>query len=268
LTGETRLQPKKSLGQHFLQDNNIARKIVHAVRPGREDVMIEIGPGEGALTGYLSGVVGKLLAIEIDERAVAGLRDAFPGGDVEIMQGDFLELDLEQTRVRLGQRVRIVGNIPYNITTPILFHILDHRSAVEDITLMMLKEVAMRITARPRTKEYGILSVLCQMFSDVERLFDVSPGAFRPPPRVKSSVLRFVPLSAPRHALRDEEFFRRMVRGVFGKRRKTLRNSLRYALGEEALAIPHGLDPGRRPEELSLQEFADLSNALVDGGVR
>jgi len=158
--------------------------------------------------------------------------------------------------------VRVVGNIPYNITSPILFHILDNRPAVKDATLMMQREVARRLVARPGSKEYGIPSVFCECFALVEKLFDVSPNVFFPRPEVFSSVVRISPLVAPRYPLKDEGFFRAMVRSVFGKRRKTLRNSLLYFLGEDSKLLPEVIDYRRRPESLSAAELSELSNQL------
>ncbi|MGA9116830.1 MAG: 16S rRNA (adenine(1518)-N(6)/adenine(1519)-N(6))-dimethyltransferase RsmA [Bacteroidota bacterium] len=259
-----RVRPKKSLGQNFLRDDNIGRKIVAAVAPAARDVLLEIGPGGGALSRHLAGRVRALVLVEIDDRVVTGLRERFTDPSVAIIHGDVLDLDLTGLARRYGQKLRIAGNLPYNITSPILFHVLEHRAAVRDLTVMMQREVARRLTARPGTKEYGILSVLCGMEADVKHLFDVSSGAFHPRPAVTSSVVRLTMLTRSRCRVRDREAFRAMVRGVFGKRRKTLRNSLRYYLGEEPLPDLLPVDLLRRPEELTLQELADLANALPE----
>jgi 16S rRNA (adenine1518-N6/adenine1519-N6)-dimethyltransferase len=265
------IRPKKSLGQHFLHDENIARKMISAVRPERTDVILEIGPGEGMLTKHLASRVGRLIAVEIDRRAVERLKESFAGGEVEVLHSDILDVDLVALQSRVGQQVRVVGNIPYHITSPILFHVLDHRTTVQDATLMIQKEVAVRIVARPGSKDYGILSVLCQFFADVKKLFDVSPNAFFPKPRVMSSVVRLVPLLKPRFPVVDEEFFRAMVRAVFGKRRKTLRNSLQYFVAGSDLALPPSGELQKRPEDLSVEELVGLSNAILawrDGGTQ
>jgi 16S rRNA (adenine1518-N6/adenine1519-N6)-dimethyltransferase len=226
-------------------------------------MIVEIGPGEGALTRYLSPRTRHLIGVEVDPRAVERLRGMFLEDSLTLVQGDFLEYDLASAHARAGRPVRVVGNIPYNITSQILFHVLDHREHVRDATLMMQKEVAERITAGPRTKAYGILSVFCQLFADVRTLFDVSPNAFHPKPRVRSTVLRLVPLERPRFVLPDEEFFRRMVRAVFGKRRKTLRNSLKYFAHEgDVSAIPY---LHKRPEELSVEDLVEMSRLLYSG---
>ena len=260
-----RLRPKKSLGQNFLQDDNIARKIAAAIAPRADDVVLEIGPGEGAMTKHLAGKSRRVVVVDIDQRATERIREIYPAGEVEILNRDFLELDLTAISEAKNHRLRIVGNIPYNITSPILFHVLDHRNTVADATLMMQKEVARRLVAVPNTKDYGILAVFCQLFSDVQLLFDVSPNAFYPKPKVTSSLVRLSLLPSPRFKIVDEEFFRRMVRSVFGKRRKTLRNSLSYFLEEENIAtLPASIanELQRRPENLALKELVDLSNAL------
>jgi 16S rRNA (adenine1518-N6/adenine1519-N6)-dimethyltransferase len=259
---ERALRPKRTLGQNFLRDDNIARKIVAAVQPQHTDTVIEIGPGEGALTAFLAGRVRTMILVELDSRAVEILRKRFDDVSVTIIHGDFLEYDLDEASRRTGDRVRIVGNIPYNITSPILFHILGNRKAVKDATLMMQKEVARRLVARPGSKEYGIPSVFCKCFARVEKLFDVSPNVFFPRPEVFSSVVRIAPLVLPLYPLKDEDFFRAMVRSVFGKRRKTLRNSLLYFLGKNNEPLPDIVDYSRRPESLSAAELSELSNHL------
>jgi 16S rRNA (adenine1518-N6/adenine1519-N6)-dimethyltransferase len=255
-----RVRPRRSLGQNFLRDDNTARKIVRAIDPQQGQVLLEIGPGEGALTGHLAARAAKLIIVELDDRVVARLRDELPPS-VCLLHADVLEVDLEQLAEEHG-RLRVVGNIPYNITSPILFHVLDRRTAVADVTLLMQREVARRLVAPPRTKEYGILSVLCQMLTDAVILFDVPPTVFFPRPKVMSSLVRLTVRPAPRHPLRDEGVFRAVVRAAFGKRRKTLRNALRDLIGPTAV-FPTWLDPGRRAEELTLEEFAALADALT-----
>jgi 16S rRNA (adenine1518-N6/adenine1519-N6)-dimethyltransferase len=258
------LRPRKSLGQHFLKDENIARKIIRALAPDAGDTIVEIGPGVGALTKYLAGSVRRLIAVEFDARAVIFLRHLVQDSAVEIVQGDFLQTDLGTLTGQEGQgaRLRVIGNIPYNITTPIIFHLLDQRSFVRDAILMMQREVARRLVAPPGNKEYGILSVQCQIFADAQLLFDVAPTAFTPRPNVMSSVVKLAMLPVPRFPLQDEAFFRAMVRSVFGKRRKTLRKSLQYFGKEQGMVIPDLPDLHRRPEELSLEELVHLSDAL------
>ncbi len=255
------IRPRKSLGQHFLRDDRIARRIVASMDPRPGELVLEIGPGEGALTRYLAETAARLLLVDIDSRVVERMRAAY-GDRAEVRHQDILEVD-PRTVVReyAVERLRVLGNIPYYITSPIFFHFLDHRDAVQDLTLMLQREVAQRLAAGPGSKTYGITSVLAGLLADVRLLFDVQPGSFYPPPAVTSAVVRVTMLPRPRFAVPDEAFFRTVVRTAFGKRRKTLRNSLRSL---------EGVDPGvvdaatlaRRPEELSIQEFAELANAL------
>lgn len=257
------IRPKQYLGQNFLRDENIARKIVSSMEIQRSNVVLEIGPGEAALTKYLVQQTDTLTVVDIDHRVVARMRELFPGNAINVVHQDFLTTDFSAIlHGHATARLRIIGNIPYNITSPILFHILDNRSHVSDATLMMQKEVARRLVAQPRTKDYGILAVFCQIFTDVSLLFDVSPKCFFPSPKVTSSVIRMKILPQPRYALHDEAFFRSMVRAVFGKRRKTLRNSLSYFL-DPLPSIPERFDLSRRPEDLSLRELAELGNILA-----
>ncbi len=258
----TALRPRKSLGQNFLRDENICRKIVAAIDPQPGDVMLEIGPGEGALTKYLAPRVRKLTVVDIDERVVRKLQVEYPDGSVEIRNEDVLTTDVLRMGNEAGQALRVVGNIPYNITSPILFRILDNRTAIHDATLMVQKEVAARLGARSGTKDYGILSVFCQLLADVRLLFDVSPNAFYPKPGVTSSVVRLDILPAPRFAVDDEAFFRRMVRAVFGKRRKTLKNSLTFFAESEGSVLPVLPNPQERPERLTVEELVGLGNYL------
>jgi len=263
------LRPKQSLGQNFLRDENICRKIVSAINPEHNDVILEIGPGEGALTKYLLGRTGTLVVVDIDRRVIAYLNDHVlpvrqPGfqSTVTVLHQDILETDLTSLSHQLENRLRIVGNVPYHITSPIIFHVLQHRNAVTDLTIMIQKEVARRLVAIPRTKDYGILAVLCQLNADVKLLFEVSPNAFYPKPKVTSAVVRLRMLDRPRVPVRDEAFVTMVVRGVFGKRRKTLRNSLAYLFDQQMPPTVAGLDLQRRPEELTVAELVDLANAL------
>ena len=263
LAGERHLRPKKSLGQNFLRDENICRNIIAAIHPQPSDLLLEIGPGEGALTKYLVPAVERLIVVDVDERVVLRMRKLFPGLDV--VHDDFLEVDLEEIARTHGKALRVVGNIPYNITSPILFHILDHRSVVLDATLMVQKEVAQRLVAHPRTKDYGILSVFFQLFADVELLSDVSRNAFYPKPDVTSSIIHLRLLRKPRFEMVNERVFRSMVRSIFGKRRKMLRGSLKYFCDEKGYTIPDAeFDLTKRPEELSINELVHLSNTLVN----
>jgi len=212
--------------------------------------------------------VAVLLAVEVDHRAVERLRAEF-GSRVTVVEGDILALslsDLVRERGREGAW-RVVGNIPYNITSPILFSILDHRDAVRDATLMMQREVARRLVASPGTKDYGILSVFCRIFADTELLFNVSRNAFRPIPAVTSSLVRLRPLLAPRVELKDEAMFRHVVRYVFGQRRKMLRHSLAALAALRGWSLPAEFALRERPEQLSPESLAHLANRLIAAGL-
>lgn len=254
--------PKKSLGQHFLHDDNIARKIVRLFSPAPNQTVLEIGPGRGALTGHLAAGVGRLITVEIDDRAAGDLRTRFRDNRVTVLHQDILDTDLTALARDAGSRLRVIGNIPYNITTPILFHVLEHRAAIEDATIMMQREVARRLVASPWTKEYGILSVFFQLYAEPRLLFDVPPTAFFPPPRVVSSVLHIRLRAEPCYPVTDEPFFREMVRAVFGKRRKMLRHSLRGFLAQQGRILPDAFRLEQRPEELGVEELVQLGNAL------
>jgi 16S rRNA (adenine1518-N6/adenine1519-N6)-dimethyltransferase len=240
---------------------NIARKIIEAIAPTRDHIVLEIGPGEGVLTTLLAPRVKRLIAVELDERAIPHLRAHLAGTPTEVIAGDILTMDFAALAGVDGV-LRVVGNIPYNITSPILFRILDQRQHVQDATLLMQREVARRLAAPHGNKEYGILSVFCQLYADVNVLFDVSPNVFFPRPEVTSSLVQLRILGTPRCVVKDEPFFRSMVRAVFGKRRKTLRASLRYFLPELPTS-PLPVDLQRRPEDLSIEELVSLANALA-----
>jgi 16S rRNA (adenine1518-N6/adenine1519-N6)-dimethyltransferase len=257
-----RLRPRKSLGQNFLRDDNTARKIAAAIDPQVEDSILEIGPGEGALTRHLAGRCRSLAVVDVDARAVSAMNAMFPDGSVEVILGDILTIDLSAFAGAHPGRFRVVGNIPYNITTPILFHVIDNRRPVHDLTITVQREVGRRMLAGPGTGEYGILSVFCAYYAEVRSLFEVSPNVFYPKPDVTSIVMNLTMLARPALAADDDAFFREMVRSIFGKRRKTLRNSLKYFASPRGITVPGLPLLGRRPEELSLVELVDLSNTL------
>ncbi|MGH2567578.1 MAG: 16S rRNA (adenine(1518)-N(6)/adenine(1519)-N(6))-dimethyltransferase RsmA [Bacteroidota bacterium] len=253
------IAPKKTLGQNFLRDENIARNIVKAVHPRADDIVVEIGPGTGAITKYLLQGAKTVLGVELDKRAAAFLRDSY-GDALTVLQANIVELDLHAVARDYSKPVRVVGNIPYHLTSEILFWLFEHRAAVHDATLMMQLEVAQRLIARPRTKEYGILSVATQFHTRPNVLFKVSRNAFSPKPKVDSALvhLAFNKELPPC----DLSLFTALVRATFGKRRKTLRNGLRYmGYSEEQLgAVRFALT--RRPEELSVEEFLELTGQL------
>ncbi len=259
------MRPKQSLGQNFLIDDNIVRKTMRALAPSPSDAFIEIGPGHGALTRFLAPRVRSLVLIEIDKRIVAELQAAFPEPHVEIVQQDILETDFSYWCTRFGARFRLAGNIPYHLTSPILFKVFEHAEDIIDCTLMIQREVAERLVARPRTKEYGILSVSARLFGSASMLFDVSPNCFFPKPKVTSTMvhLRMHP-GIPADV--DAGFLRSIIRTAFGKRRKTLRNSLCYLPPADA-SIAHAVAEldfplDKRPEELTADDFIDLARKL------
>lgn len=263
LAYSTYLRPRKALGQNFLRDDNIARKIVASLDARREDSVLEIGPGEGALTKRLAGKCGSLTVVDVDRRVVELMERMFAASMVEVLHADFLSLDLDAFAQTHPGRLRVLGNIPYNITSPILFHVLDNRSSVVDLLIMVQKEVGQRMASRPGNGDYGILSVFCGYCAHVEILFDVSPNAFYPKPQVTSTVVHLTMRASSVSPARDEQFFRAMVRAAFGKRRKTLRNSLRYFCEPRGIQLPDLLVLDRRPEELSIQELVELSDTLL-----
>lgn len=255
--------------QNFLIDPNTSRKIVDASRVGAGDAVLEIGPGHGALTDILAERVALLRLVEIDRALVWALADRFQDDPrVEVIAADVLEVGLEAL-VAGALRWHVVANLPYRITSPILFALLEVAPRLASATLMVQHEVAERVVAEPGTAEWGTLSVHCQRLADVQVLFDVPPSVFRPRPAVMSSVLRLEFLAAPRVRVADEAQFRRTVRAAFGHRRKTLRNSLQSggwdASEIDATAARLGLDLVRRGETLTLGELAALSDALPAG---
>ncbi len=263
------LYPKKRFGQHFLVDKNIIRKIVAIASIQEGDCVLEIGPGKGALTDGLIEAGAKVTAIEVDKDLAALLKKKFPE-NLEVITGDALKesfLDLAEGR---GCRFKLVSNLPYNISGPILAKFLTERKAFSLLVLMFQKEVAERLVAPPGTKEYGVLSVFTQAFTEIKKEFDVSRNLFSPRPKVDSAVVSLKVLDKPRVEIRDEGFFKKVVRASFGTRRKMLSNALK-ALGFEKDAVERalkeaGIDPKRRGETLNLMEFSKLSDAFL--GIR
>ena len=241
---------RRRFGQHFLHDPGVIRKIVEAIAPAAEDFIVEIGPGQGVLTFPLAERVRRLEVIEIDRDLAAAL----PGDRIKVHVADALEFDFGV----FPNGVRIVGNLPYNISTPLLFHVARYADRVRDMHFMLQLEVVERMVAKPSTPEYGRLSVMLQTRFRMEKLFRVAPGAFRPPPKVDSAVVRMVPLGTPLGC--DEKRFEDVVRGAFSARRKTLRNAL--PLGPEDYAAL-GIDPKLRPENLSPQDYVRVAQRTI-----
>ena len=256
-------RPKKRFGQNFLRDRTVVDRILGAADLRKTDQVLEIGPGLGALTDRMLPLVDQLHVMEVDRDLIDGL-NARQAPNLTVHAGDALRMDWDAV---LGAGpVKLVANLPYNISSQVLFKILDHRQLFSRAVLMFQKEVGDRICAPPDCRDYGILSVFCQLWFDVRRVVIVPPGAFYPQPKVTSAVLAFMPLAQPRVPVSDEAFFRRVVKGAFAQRRKTLRNTLLSAGfgfdGLEQVMADIGIDSGRRGETLDLAEFARLANAL------
>jgi 16S rRNA (adenine1518-N6/adenine1519-N6)-dimethyltransferase len=265
---EQGLIPRKKWGQHFLTDKNILKKVIKTAGIEKEDIVLEVGPGLGEMTQALAQEAKKVIAVEIDARLVEILRDKLADTpNVEILRGDILKLDV---RKHLGSEIRpvkVVANLPYQISTPLLFHFIDSRDLFSALILMLQREVAERIVAPPGKKAYGPLSVLVQSVADVSICFIVKPSAFFPPPEVESAVIRLSWKERPMIAPEQEDWFRAVVKGCLGYRRKTLSNALKHSdlllpenLGKRLEEM--GIDPRRRPETLSVQEFVDLASVL------
>jgi 16S rRNA (adenine1518-N6/adenine1519-N6)-dimethyltransferase len=253
--------PKKNLGQHFLADRRYIDQIVMAVNPRPGERLVEIGPGQGAITFPLLRRLGELTVIEFDRDLITPLMEASEGiGRLTIIHKDVLQVDFGRLAGDEGP-LRLVGNLPYNISSPILFHALEHAGAVADMHFMLQKEVVDRMAAGPGSKVFGRLSVMLQAYCTVTSLFDVPPGAFRPPPKVDSSVVRLVPKAPGEVGIADRELFAHVVRDAFGQRRKTLRNALSLlCTGADIEAA--GLRPDARAEQLAVQDFVRLAAHL------
>lgn len=256
-------QPKKHYGQHFLHERGVIDRIVAAIAPRPGERIVEIGPGEGALTLPLLAAAGRLTAIELDTDMLAPLRErAVPVGELDIIHADVLKVDL--TALAHDGNLRLAGNLPYYVSSPILFHCLAHASVIADMHFMLQKEVVDRMAAAPGSKVYGRLSVMLQLACRIEPLLRVAPGAFRPPPKVDSAVVRLLPLPAtarPDPCLAPA--IATVVRAAFGQRRKTLSNALRGLLDADAIRTA-GVDPGARAETIAPQGFVELAKHVAD----
>ena len=249
---------RKRFGQHFLTDSSVVDAIIRNVHPAKQDIIVEIGPGQGALTGNLARLAGHLHAIELDRDLVAKLRKQYDDNpSVTIHEADALKFDYSS----LGEQLRIVGNLPYNISTPLLFHLLRHRDRILDMHFMLQKEVVERMAAVPGTKAYGRLGIMLGCHLNVEPLFDVKPESFSPPPAVTSAVVRLDPLPADTYSIADEAELSTLVATAFMQRRKTLRNSLRTLATADDFNIL-GIDASLRPEQLTIGDYVLLANHL------
>ncbi|KRB06169.1 16S rRNA (adenine(1518)-N(6)/adenine(1519)-N(6))-dimethyltransferase RsmA [Lysobacter sp. Root690] len=253
-------EAKKHLGQHFLHDQGIISMIVHAVDPKPGDRLVEIGPGQGAITFPLLDRHGELTVIEFDRDLIFPLSEgARAHGTLEVIHRDVLTVDF--SALANESPIRLVGNLPYNLSSPILFHALDHAGSIVDMHFMLQKEVVDRMAAGPGSKVYGRLSVMLQAYCQVIALFDVPPGAFRPPPKVDSAVVRMIPHPPGKIGIDDRALFARVVRDAFGQRRKTLRNAL-SRICEGAAIEAAGLRPDARAEQIEVADFVALANWL------
>ena len=250
--------PRKRFGQNFLADPHYVSRILDAVAPSAGDNIVEVGPGLAALTAGLIERARHIAAVEIDRDLAARLRAAYSTAELTLHEGNALEFDF----AALGDDQRIVGNLPYNISTPLLFRLMAFASRIRDVHVMLQREVVARMAALPGTSDYGRLSVMVQVRFRVTRLFTIPPGAFRPAPKVESAFVRLVPLGADAPRIADADLFSRVVAAAFGQRRKTLRNAL-AAICDEAALRAAGIDPGARGETLGVAEFVRLTEALV-----
>ena len=262
------LIPKKGLGQHFLIDRNILNKVIRTAGIEKEDVVLEVGPGLGEMTLALARQAKRVMAIEIDPKLVAILKkkmEALP--NVEVVRSDILRLNFNQFLEKEGQPIKVVANLPYHISTPLLFRFIESKEVFTTFTLTLQKEVAERMVAPPGGKDYGPLSIFIQIFLDLSICFSIKPSAFFPPPKVESAVVHMVWKEKPIVTQQNKEWFKKVVKACFSYRRKTLANALKHS----ELTLPEsvglkmeeiGIDPHRRPETLTIQEFVRLAEAL------
>jgi len=253
--------PRKRFGQNFLHDPAVIGKIIAAIRPRPEDYLVEIGPGKGAITLPLLEAAGRLEVIELDRNLIAPLTERCRElGKLTVHNTDALTFDF--CRIAGNKPLRVVGNLPYNISTPILFHLLTQHQCIGDMHFMLQKEVVTRMAAAPGGGDYGRLSVMLQYRCRVTPLFTIGPGAFNPPPRVESAFVRLEPFEQPPVTVVNETVFQDVVRRAFAQRRKTLRNALRDVLDASEIAAA-GIEPAARAEVLAVEDFAALANTLA-----
>ncbi|SNB82684.1 MULTISPECIES: 16S rRNA (adenine(1518)-N(6)/adenine(1519)-N(6))-dimethyltransferase RsmA [unclassified Pseudomonas] len=254
---------RKRFGQNFLHDAGIIDRILRAINAKPGEHLLEIGPGQGALTEGLLGSGAQLDVVELDKDLVPILQHKFAGnGNFRLHQGDALKFDFNQLGVP-ARSLKVVGNLPYNISTPLIFHLLSHAGLIRDMHFMLQKEVVERMAAGPGGGDWGRLSIMVQYHCRVEHLFNVGPGAFNPPPKVDSAIVRLVPHDVLPHPAKDPQLLERVVRDAFNQRRKTLRNTLKGLLDSAAIEAA-GVDGSLRPEQLDLPAFVRLADQLAD----
>jgi len=259
---EKKHQARKRFGQNFLHDQYVIEKIVSTVNPSPEQTIVEIGPGKGAITRLLVNACKELHVVEIDRDLVQRLQTQFASHtnlhihNVDALRCDFCEFSTDQP-------IRLVGNLPYNISTPLLFHIMENINCIEDMHFMLQKEVVMRMASPPGSKQYGRLSVMTQYYCEVDPVFDVSPESFSPAPKVDSSIVRLIPHTEHPVAVKDFANFSKLVTQAFSMRRKTLRNAIKHFLTETQIEACD-IDPSQRPEVIDMASYARLSNLIPD----
>jgi 16S rRNA (adenine1518-N6/adenine1519-N6)-dimethyltransferase len=252
---------KKRFGQNFLQDQNIIRHIISVIAPQKNDLMLEVGPGHGELTRLLVDTVNKLHVVEIDRDLIPCLLQlAAQKKNLQVHNQDILEFDLTSIS-KAEHSLRVVGNLPYNISTPLLFRLIDHKFLIQDIYVMLQNEVVERIVAEPDTEHYGRLSIMLQYHCAVEKLISVPPHAFNPPPQVDSAVIKLTPFKESPITAKNYVIFAEVVKQAFSQRRKMIRNTLKSFLGEEAI-LSLGISPLSRAENLSIKDYVKMSDFL------
>ncbi len=250
-------QPRKRFGQHFLHDQNVIDRIINAIHPESDQPIVEIGPGQGALTLPLLKRIGELHVVEFDRDLAQIISGHCKNiGTLHMHCADALEFDFCKLAEK---RIRVIGNLPYNISTPLIFHLLDQLACINDMLFMLQEEVVDRMNAGPGSRTYGRLSVMVQSQCRVQKLFRVGPGAFNPPPKVESAIVRLTPHETPVAEIKNHAAFATIVRESFNQRRKTLRNALRNFLDAKQIESL-GIDPGLRPEQMTIRQFASLAN--------
>lgn len=254
------MHARKRFGQHFLHDQEIIQRIVDRFHPGNDEKIVEIGPGRGALTEVLLQHVNHLHAVEIDRDLINYLSKRYSPEQLVLHQADVLKFNFASL-VDNGEKLRLIGNLPYNISTPLLFHLLQYASSINDMCFMLQKEVVTRLVAQPGGKDYGRLTVMMACRCDIEHILDVPPESFTPPPKVDSSVIRIIPHAEVKYFGCETPHFAEIVKRAFGQRRKTLRNSLKDIVDELVFSIA-GIDSSRRPEQLTIAEFVQLANGI------
>jgi len=251
-------QARKRFGQNFLHDQAVIQRIIDVIAPHKGELLIEIGPGQAALTIPLLQAAGSIHAVELDRDLIPIVQEnCAPYGELTLHNADALKFDFRALKTD-ERKLRMIGNLPYNISTPILFRLLEQRDVIQDMHFMLQKEVVDRMAAGPGSKTYGRLSVMLQAYCKVESLFDIGPGAFKPAPKVDSSIVRLTPLPADKDVISDHASFAEIVTTSFGQRRKTLRNNLKKIMDVEQIEST-GIDPGCRAETLSVDDFRRLA---------